>query len=405
MAAVAAIEVACWDIVGKAAGTPGPRAARRPHPRPRPRLRQRLVPGRAHARGVRGAGARRSSSAATRRSSSIRSVPPTGSRSRGDEDARRSTSWPPSATRSGPDVDLMIEAPQPLQRLDRAAASPIDWPSTGRPGSRSRSITSTSARWSRSRDARRCRSPRARASPRWASSPTSWRHDAVHILQPEPLFLGGLWRTRQLAAMADAHYARRRAAQRAGAGLRRDLARSWAPASRTSTSRSRSTSSTPGWTREIVDRPIVPWTATSRCRPSRDSASTSTGSAWRRIPTSGSTGCGCSRLAGSDAGVAARPRRRPRPTSRRRDRRRHARGMPDRPRGARARALAEAVTCSAHVAGAEANVAVGLARLGDAARSSDGSAPMAWGRPSCGGCGARAWTSAICASTRSGAPA
>jgi galactonate dehydratase len=32
-------------------------------------------------------------------------------------------------------------------------------------------------------------------------------HDAVHILQPEPLFLGGLWRTRQLAGMADAHYA------------------------------------------------------------------------------------------------------------------------------------------------------------------------------------------------------
>lgn len=32
-------------------------------------------------------------------------------------------------------------------------------------------------------------------------------HDAVHIVQPEPLFLGGIWRTRMLAAMADAHYA------------------------------------------------------------------------------------------------------------------------------------------------------------------------------------------------------
>jgi len=32
-------------------------------------------------------------------------------------------------------------------------------------------------------------------------------HDVVHILQPEPLSLGGLWRTRQVAAMADAHYA------------------------------------------------------------------------------------------------------------------------------------------------------------------------------------------------------
>lgn len=32
------------------------------------------------------------------------------------------------------------------------------------------------------------------------------KHDAVHILQPEPLFLGGISRTRQVAAMADAHY-------------------------------------------------------------------------------------------------------------------------------------------------------------------------------------------------------
>jgi galactonate dehydratase len=32
-------------------------------------------------------------------------------------------------------------------------------------------------------------------------------HDAVHILQPEPLSLGGIWRARQVAAMADAHYA------------------------------------------------------------------------------------------------------------------------------------------------------------------------------------------------------
>jgi galactonate dehydratase len=32
-------------------------------------------------------------------------------------------------------------------------------------------------------------------------------HDVVHIFQPEPLHLGGLWRTRQVAAMADAHLA------------------------------------------------------------------------------------------------------------------------------------------------------------------------------------------------------
>jgi galactonate dehydratase len=33
------------------------------------------------------------------------------------------------------------------------------------------------------------------------------KHDAVHILQPEPGSMGGIWRTRQVAAMADAHYA------------------------------------------------------------------------------------------------------------------------------------------------------------------------------------------------------
>ena len=32
------------------------------------------------------------------------------------------------------------------------------------------------------------------------------KHDAVHILQPEPLHLGGITRTRQAAAMVDAHY-------------------------------------------------------------------------------------------------------------------------------------------------------------------------------------------------------
>ena len=32
-------------------------------------------------------------------------------------------------------------------------------------------------------------------------------HDVVHIFQPEPLHLGGMWRTRQVAAMADAHLA------------------------------------------------------------------------------------------------------------------------------------------------------------------------------------------------------
>ncbi len=32
-------------------------------------------------------------------------------------------------------------------------------------------------------------------------------HNAVHILQPEPGSMGGIWRTRQVCSMADAHYA------------------------------------------------------------------------------------------------------------------------------------------------------------------------------------------------------
>ena len=32
-------------------------------------------------------------------------------------------------------------------------------------------------------------------------------HNAVHIVQPEPGNMGGIWRTRQVCAMADAHYA------------------------------------------------------------------------------------------------------------------------------------------------------------------------------------------------------
>jgi len=33
------------------------------------------------------------------------------------------------------------------------------------------------------------------------------KHDVIHILQPEPLACGGLWSTRQISDMADAHYA------------------------------------------------------------------------------------------------------------------------------------------------------------------------------------------------------
>ena len=45
------------------------------------------------------------------------------------------------------------------------------------------------------------------------------KHDVVNIIQPEPLNLGGLFTARIVAGMADAHFARNRAAQRARPGV------------------------------------------------------------------------------------------------------------------------------------------------------------------------------------------
>ena len=56
---IAAIEFACWDILGKSLGAPDPPASRRARPRQRPRLRQRLVSHRADAGSVPRRGPRR----------------------------------------------------------------------------------------------------------------------------------------------------------------------------------------------------------------------------------------------------------------------------------------------------------------------------------------------------------
>ena len=102
------IEMACWDIMGKALGPAGLPAARRRGARQDQGLCQRLVHGRAHAGRVPRGGAARRSHAATARSSSTRS-------------ARASTSWSAArrcarsrwsrrcATRVGPDVEILIE--------------------------------------------------------------------------------------------------------------------------------------------------------------------------------------------------------------------------------------------------------------------------------------------------------
>jgi galactonate dehydratase len=83
------------------------------------------------------------------------------------------------------------------------------------------------------------------------------RHDVVHILQPEPLFLGGIWRTRQLAAMVDAHFgvlAPHNAQGPVCAAISAQLGACIPNFYVQETFDEFNVD----WTREIVDRPIVP---------------------------------------------------------------------------------------------------------------------------------------------------
>ena len=77
---------------------------------------------------------------------------------------------------------------------------------TGRRGSRSRSPTRTSPPWSTSLAVPTCRSPPANRCRRSSSSVNCLSHGAVDIVQPEPVSLGGLGRTKIVAGLADAHY-------------------------------------------------------------------------------------------------------------------------------------------------------------------------------------------------------
>ena len=203
MAAVAAIEIACWDIVGKAAGHPIHALLGGQGPRPRPRLRQRLVPDRP----------RRPRPSPTR---------PGGRGARLHRDEVRS-------------VRRRLAGPGPSRRgsLDRHRAG---GPRRGRSRRRPHDRGATTA--SRASTALRLADRLAEFQPAWLEEPVHHSqlgsmvevarrspvpiatgesftslgqfadllsHDVVHILQPEPLHLGGLWRTRQLASMAEAH--------------------------------------------------------------------------------------------------------------------------------------------------------------------------------------------------------
>jgi galactonate dehydratase len=82
-------------------------------------------------------------------------------------------------------------------------------------------------------------------------------HDVVHILQPEPLYLGGLWRTRQVAAMADAHHAVV-APHNAQGPVCSAIAVSLGACTPNFYVQESFDEFNASWTQEIVDRPILP---------------------------------------------------------------------------------------------------------------------------------------------------
>lgn len=204
MAAVSAIEVACWDIVGKAQGRPV-------HELLGGRVRDRVpvyANGWYRAERTPDAFADRARATVARGYRALK-FDPFGAAWRVQDRVEEDRSLEiVAAVRSavGPDVDLMIEGharfsvSTALRIADRLAEHRPAWFEEPVHHQQVGAIVEV---------AHRSAVPVATG-----ESFTSLgqfadllARDAVHILQPEPLYLGGLWRTRQLAAMADAHYA------------------------------------------------------------------------------------------------------------------------------------------------------------------------------------------------------
>jgi galactonate dehydratase len=203
MTALAAIEVACWDILGKAAGRPV-------HELMGGRLRERV---RAYANGwyrterTPEAFAERARDVVVRGYTALK-FDPFGAayrvQDRVDEDL---TIAIVAAVREavGPAVDLMIEGhnrfsvSSALRIADRLAEHRPAWFEEPVPHQNIGAMVAVARR-----------SPVPIATGESFTSLQQFAellgHDAVHILQPEPLYLGGIWRARQVAAMADAHY-------------------------------------------------------------------------------------------------------------------------------------------------------------------------------------------------------
>ena len=204
MSAVSAIEIACWDIIGKSVGLPV-------HALLGGRMRQQV---RAYANGwyrverTPEAFATAASGVVARGYTALKFDPFGGAyrvQDRREEDLSVDIV---AAVREacGPDVDLMIEGhnrfsvSSALRIADRLAAHRPAWFEEPVPHQNIGAMLEVGRR-----------SPVPVATGESFTSLHQFaellRGDAVHILQPEPLYLGGLWRTRQVAAMADAHYA------------------------------------------------------------------------------------------------------------------------------------------------------------------------------------------------------
>ncbi len=204
MAAVSAIEVACWDIRGKAVGKPV-------HELLGGRIRERI---RVYANGWYRA-ERTPEAFAARAREVVASgytalkFDPFGAGWRVQDRSEEELSVDiVAAVREavGPGIDLMIEAhcrfgaSTALRIADRLAAYHPAWLEEPVAHHHLGSMIEVARR-----------SPIPIATGESLTSLSQFAdllsHDAVHILQPEPLYLGGLWRTQQLAAMADAAYA------------------------------------------------------------------------------------------------------------------------------------------------------------------------------------------------------
>jgi len=204
MAAAAAIEIECWDLVGKAAGLPV-------HALLGGRVRDRV---RAYANGWYRTEREPEAVAAKAREVAAAGYTamkfdPFGTawrvQDRRDEDLSIDIV---RAVREavGPDVDLMIEAHNrftastALRIADRLVEFRPAWLEEPVHHSQMGSMVEVARR-----------SPVPIATGESFTSLGQFAdllsHDVVQILQPEPLNLGGIWRTRQLASMAEAHLA------------------------------------------------------------------------------------------------------------------------------------------------------------------------------------------------------